>query len=197
MDEWRSGGDRSLSALRNCAFYAHRFGQLVGLLERHSRGVDLRILDAGCGKGWLTDQLARLGHRMVGVDPSDSAIKICRATRSGRFVRTTLDGVVDRHGFDVVICMDVLFHILDDAVWDNSLSNLAACLRMEGALIVTDYASEERVILGDYIVHRPLGETRGTLARYGLRLVETLPYRFSGNPNAFLVFRHDAAAGLR
>jgi 2-polyprenyl-3-methyl-5-hydroxy-6-metoxy-1,4-benzoquinol methylase len=189
VDEWHSGGDRALTVARNKAFYAHRLGMLVGILDSYFNREVLRILDAGCGKGWLSDQLVSQGHYVYGIDSSETAIKLCNAHRQGDYSVSCLGDFSSPELFDAVICMDVLFHILDDEEWLKSLLNLASLLTADGILIVADDPREQRYELGDYIVHRSMDDYLSALEPHGFGLVESLPYRFAGNPNRFLVFQ--------
>jgi 2-polyprenyl-6-hydroxyphenyl methylase / 3-demethylubiquinone-9 3-methyltransferase len=78
-------------------------------------GKDIRILDVGCGAGFLANELARLGYRATGLDASESTLEVAR--------RHDSTGNVDyRHGdaysmelgngiFDVVCAMDFLEHV--------------------------------------------------------------------------------------
>ncbi|UYG01952.1 methyltransferase domain-containing protein [Halomonas sp. LR3S48] len=189
VDEWASGGDRALTIRRNKAFYLHRLGLILGLLDSYAGSEQVDILDAGCGKGWLTDQLVNLGHNVIGIDSSETAVRVCKEHRKGEFFVSTLRDFSFDSLFDVVLCMDVLFHILDDEEWEKSLLNLASLVTANGILIVADDPQEHRYILGDYIVHRSMNEYLAPLHRVGFKLIEKIPYRFAGNPNEFLLFQ--------
>src|SRR5205807_412055 len=43
-------------------------------------GASLRILDAGCGAGYFSLELARAGYHVVGIDISERSIEIARKT---------------------------------------------------------------------------------------------------------------------
>ncbi len=191
VDEWRSGGDRGLSVRSNQAFYLHRLGELVSILDCYLASDNLRVLDAGCGKGWLTNELSRLGHRVVGIDSSETAIEICERHRAGSFFRAPLSEFWDIRGFDVAISMDVLFHVLDDGDWRQALLGTARNVRFGGLLVVTDVPDRARHQMGTYIVHRPIDEYLAVLTPAGYELKETRPYRFAGNPNALITFRRE------
>lgn len=188
VNEWQAGGDRALTVARNKAFYTHRLGLLVGILDSYFDRDVLRILDAGCGKGWLSDQLVSQGHYVYGIDSSETAIEICNAHRQGDYSVTCLSDFSSPELFDAVLCMDVLFHILDDEEWLKSLLNLASLLTADGILVVADDPREHRYEMGDYIVHRSMDDYLFSLEPLGFALIESLPYRFGGNPNKFLVF---------
>ncbi len=50
---------------------------LLEMLRRHSEG-NLRVLDVGCGAGYITLEFARAGHRVLGIDISHKCIEIAK-----------------------------------------------------------------------------------------------------------------------
>jgi SAM-dependent methyltransferase len=48
--------------------------------------------------------------------------------------------------FDLVICIDVLFHIVDDELWRRTLLNLASIARPTGVLLIQEHLVEERQV---------------------------------------------------
>lgn len=50
------------------------------LRELGPRKGSLRVLDAGCGPGYVSLEMARAGHHVVGIDISDKAIQSAKAT---------------------------------------------------------------------------------------------------------------------
>lgn len=102
-----------------------------------------RLLDAGCGNGFVTMMAASMGYDSLGLAWSSG--EMLRAQRisnllqlPARFERQdlrALDGRVDLRGsFDVVVCMEVIEHILDDA---KLLRDIASMLRPGGKLFLT------------------------------------------------------------
>ena len=188
-DEWRSGGDRGLSIAANRSFYLHRLGLIVSLFDELVFADRLRLLDAGCGKGWLTDALSTVGHDVTGIDCSPTAIEICRKHRQGTFAEAALHEFSDPAGFDAAISLDVMFHILDDDVWQRSLRNLAANLRSGGLLVLSDTDVEEQTTSGNYIVYRPFEAYLSALEPFSAKLVATRHYQFSENHNTLMALR--------
>ena len=71
----------------------------------------LRVLDVGCGPGWVAAELRRRGHHVTGVDLlADEGV----TERTDRFFEADLEhGLPDEvgGGFDVVIAADVIEHV--------------------------------------------------------------------------------------
>lgn len=97
-------------------------------------GMELRVLDAGCGTGNNLRHLASWG-RPVGIDLSEEAIRFCHQ-RGVRAVRGNLLALpFGDDDFDVVTSFDVLYHrwITDDRA---ALRELVRVLRPGGLLFV-------------------------------------------------------------
>ncbi len=190
FDAWRSGGDRGLSEEENYEFYLYRMGRIIELTRRHL-GADrpLNVLDAGCGRGHTTDHLRRCGHRVRGIDSSPNAIAWAREQYGDNFECCELWNHRPALGYDLILCLDVLFHILDDDAWQRSLTAFARFAAAESLFILTDAFAEERFHLGNYIVHRSRAEYLRVLTALDYQLVEFQPYNFGANPNGFAVFR--------
>lgn len=98
----------------------------------------LRALDIGCGGGFLSEEFARLGCRVVGVDPSSVSIATARrhAAASGLQVDYRV-GCGERlptgeDEFDVAYCCDVLEHVSDP---EAVIHEIARVLRPGGVFL--------------------------------------------------------------
>jgi 2-polyprenyl-6-hydroxyphenyl methylase / 3-demethylubiquinone-9 3-methyltransferase len=99
----------------------------------------LTILDIGCGGGILAEPLARLGAKMVGIDPSDSNIGVAR--RHAAQSQLTIDYrnssaealAADGETFDIVLAMEVVEHVTD---LDAFIDAAAALVKPGGLLFV-------------------------------------------------------------
>jgi 2-polyprenyl-6-hydroxyphenyl methylase / 3-demethylubiquinone-9 3-methyltransferase len=87
-------------------------------------GVDPRgaaALDVGCGGGLLAEEFARLGCRVTGVDPSETALAVARAHAKASGLDITYAAgagealPVADGAFPIVYCCDVLEHVADPA----------------------------------------------------------------------------------
>lgn len=68
-----------------------------------------RVLDVGCGEGWLSRALAKEGLEVVGFDGSSALIEDARSAGGADFLTLTYDAFVDRPTavggrFDVAVC---------------------------------------------------------------------------------------------
>ncbi|MFC7216715.1 methyltransferase [Streptomyces polyrhachis] len=108
---------------------------------RSPRGPVLDVLDTGGGTGNFAVPIAALGHRVTVVDPSPDALFGLqrRAAEAGvaervRGVQGDVHGlfeVVERGGYDVVLCHGVLEYVDDPA---DGVRNAVAALRPAGLL---------------------------------------------------------------
>jgi 2-polyprenyl-3-methyl-5-hydroxy-6-metoxy-1,4-benzoquinol methylase len=75
-----------------------------------------RICDLGCGNGYMTGALANLGYDVVGIDASETGLKIARQVyRKATFVQSLIDSELcnnaDLGKFDLVVSSDVIEHL--------------------------------------------------------------------------------------
>ncbi|NBX16269.1 MAG: 3-demethylubiquinone-9 3-O-methyltransferase [Proteobacteria bacterium] len=77
----------------------------------------LRVLDLGCGGGFVAEELARRGARVVGVDPASALLSVARRHAADNALPIEYrEGTGERipagdGEFDAVICVDVLEHV--------------------------------------------------------------------------------------
>lgn len=78
-------------------------------------GPSKDILDIGCGAGFLTNALAKEGHRVTGIDLSAKSLEVAKkkdATQSVKYLQLDAFGLpFPEHSFDVVCAMDFLEHV--------------------------------------------------------------------------------------
>ena len=98
------------------------------------------VLDYGCGKGQLTEELAHRGIQAIGYDPDLASIARClqhssQAEYGGRDMLETLRS--DGARFDTVVCGRVLCTIADDSEFNNVLADLRGLVAESGTVLVS------------------------------------------------------------
>lgn len=131
---------RPRASLRTAVVWEVLKDALERLVEATGRDA-LDVLDTGGGTGNFAVPVARLGHRVTVVDPSPNALFALerRADEAGvadrvRGVQGDILGlfdVVDRAGYDAVLCHGVLEYVDDPA---EGVRNAVDALRPAGAL---------------------------------------------------------------
>jgi SAM-dependent methyltransferase len=195
----RSEPSRSRSALRTAVVW----DVLQDALDRRVKATGrqtLDVLDTGGGSGNFAVPVAGLGHRVTVVDPSPNALFALerRAAEAGVAERVKgvqgdargLFDVVERGGYDAVLCHGVLEYVDDPA---EGVRNAVAALREDGVLSLLAAG------LGGAVLARALAghftEARQALddpdGRWGTG--DPVPRRFTAEQLTGLV----EAAGLR
>jgi 2-polyprenyl-3-methyl-5-hydroxy-6-metoxy-1,4-benzoquinol methylase/glycosyltransferase involved in cell wall biosynthesis len=107
-----------------------------------------RVLDVGCGSGWLSEFFARLGYDVTGIDISPDLIEIARGRVASvaygadhetplrcRFLVHDAEGSPLAEEFDAVVCYDSLHHFEDERA---VVRNLAAMTRYGGEVFILE-----------------------------------------------------------
>ena len=103
-----------------------------------------RVLDVGCGNGELALLLARHGHVVTGIDPSERCIAQARARAEGdgtRFVCASLEDF-DDGPYDAIVFVASLHHMNMRV----ALEKAKALLASEGVIVVVGLASASSVL---------------------------------------------------
>ena len=130
------GFERFQEAVRRVTGH-HEFPQDVVLdMAGHAR----RVLDYGCGNGWLARELAHKGMEVLGYDPDPTSRSRWRSpgrvTDDLRFTHERSSLVADAP-FDLVVCRRVLCTVESDAEMSEILSDLRALVSERGRVVVT------------------------------------------------------------
>ncbi len=82
---WRTNADAWTRAVRERRIASRRAGTDAAILDAVLATGAHRVLDAGCGEGWLARALAARGCDVVGVDASAELIAAANALGGARF----------------------------------------------------------------------------------------------------------------
>src|SRR5215813_382265 len=107
-----------------------------------------RLLDVGCGSGWLCEYFARFGYDATGIDLSPEMIEMARdrlnkvpfgldheSNFKARFLVHDIELAPLAETFDAIICYDSLHHFEDEQA---VMKNLASMLKNGGQLFVLE-----------------------------------------------------------
>jgi ubiquinone biosynthesis O-methyltransferase len=112
-----------------------------------------RVLDAGCGAGYGSAELARVAERVTGIDIAPEAVEFARAHyerpnlafQQASCTELPFDGAA----FDLVVAFEVIEHLED---WKGFLQEVRRVLSPSGQLIVSTpnklYYTESRGVEG-------------------------------------------------
>lgn len=161
---------------------------------------DLRILEVGCGPGYLSLELARGGFNVVGLDISERCIEIAsKFSKQDPWIaeRGSLDYIsgdfhsspkLGNEAFDVVVFLGALHHFPDQSATIQRARNL---LKPNG-LIIAHEPARDRVTLGNaafmhllrsllsinnhFYTHQDLSSDRNQLLIQIEKMYKTLKY---------------------
>jgi len=98
-----------------------------------------RILDVGCGSGWLSEYFARLGYDVTGIDISEDLIQMARervervpydvdheTSVRCRFLTQDIETAALPEKFDAIICYDSLHHFENERLVFRHLCSMLA-----------------------------------------------------------------------
>ncbi|MEM9783455.1 MAG: bifunctional 2-polyprenyl-6-hydroxyphenol methylase/3-demethylubiquinol 3-O-methyltransferase UbiG [Pseudomonadota bacterium] len=141
-DWWNPNGPhRALHAMNPCRL-DWALDQIAAHhgLDRRRRGwlSGLRVLDIGCGGGLMSEPMARLGACVTGIDAAPASAPIARLHAEAQGLEIDYrtgaaeDLLADTPRFDIVIAMEVIEHVPDQAAFLHT----AAALMAPGAILV-------------------------------------------------------------
>ena len=139
------------------ADYKKRTAYLMKLFKKYGKKPTL-LLDVACGTGGFSNEFARLGLEVIGIDMSEEMLAVARekSAEIGTDVlylcqkaeELDLYGTVDA----AVCCMDSLNHITDYKTFHKAIERISLFLEPE-SLFIFDVNTEykHRKILGDNV----------------------------------------------
>lgn len=141
--DFRGVGNVSLTGEANERQIHQKALLLAYLLGRLGVARGARVLDAGCGRGYLTMLLAQTGFDCVGCDVSQDAIDNAYGRDRVAYVQSPLATLDLGEAFAAVLCIDVLYHVVDDEEWQRSLEALLAHTQPGGHLCIVENLTSE------------------------------------------------------
>lgn len=159
----------------------------------------IEILDVGCGGGLVSEQFAKLGAKVTGIDASEKNIKVAsiHAKKSNldiNYINTSSEELEkETKKFDVVLALEIIEHVADVEKFIESCSKL---VKKDGLLFVaTMNRTIKSIALAKYAVEYilrwlPAGthdwkkflkpsEIQNIAQQYGLKLIEQRGFNYN------------------
>lgn len=113
-ESWLNNANAWVDAVREGRIPSRRAGTDAAAVSAILDSKPRRVLDAGCGEGWLSRSLAQQGIQVTGFDGSEALIERARELGGADYLNVTYDEFVARPAaagsdFDVVVFNFSLF----------------------------------------------------------------------------------------
>lgn len=175
LRSWDSNASAWTEAVRAGKIASRRAGTDAAIVAAVLRQRAPRVIDVGCGEGWLARALSAQGREVIGVDASRALVDAARAEGGGTFAAMTYDELsrrADELGapFDLAVCN---FSLLE-ADLSPALDAVRAVLRDGGRLIVQTvhpWSANGDARYAD-------GWRTETFATFGAAFAEAMPWYF-------------------
>lgn len=133
---WVDNAEAWTTAVREQRIESRRLATDQAIVRAVLERSPARVLDAGCGEGWLCRALTEAGIEAVGIDAAAPLVEAARDAGGGSFrVVSYSDLVADPIGlgsFDAIVCN---FALLEEDV-EPVLAALRQALNPAGALLI-------------------------------------------------------------
>lgn len=166
------------------------------LIDNNILVKDLKILDLGCGRGWLTKKMSKYGET-IGVEPITNVYKFSRLLFPDiKFYNVGYEKILKLFGknaFDLIVSSEVIEHIIDEEK-DNFIKVISKSLKNNGFLILTTPRKEAQEKWMEYgTPNQPIEEwmseddLKGLLVSNGFTPIEKRTYSISPNNTDYKV----------
>ena len=96
------------------------------------------IIDLGCGTGLLTNELARRGHKMIGIEPSEAMLAIARTKPDAahiKWIKGSFEQMEELQADMVLMTSHVAQFFLNDTEWQAMLKAAYRALKPGGHVV--------------------------------------------------------------
>ncbi|MEW9570198.1 trans-aconitate 2-methyltransferase [Rhodanobacter sp. Si-c] len=136
LEAWHANAAPWTRAVREQAIASRRLATDRAILDAVLAHRPRRVIDLGCGEGWLVRGLAEQGVDVLGIDAVPALVEAARAAGGGRFLEMDYADVANgalRERADVVACN---FSLFGGESVDALLRTVPSLLTPGGVLVV-------------------------------------------------------------
>lgn len=147
---------------KNHWWFRVRRNIILSLIKKYKISKTAKIFDFGCGSGYTVGYLQKLGYDVSGSDTSQEAIKFGRKEGIKNLQIVESGTMPPNSSFDLILALDVIEHIKDDA---GAIKALERALKPGGMFIITAPAYQWMWGVQDKVAHHFRRYNMGTLLR--------------------------------
>lgn len=136
LDAWQANADAWERAVRDGGIESRKLITDGAIVEAVLSHAPRRVIDVGCGEGWLARRLADEGIDVIGVDVVPALVEAAQAQGGGSFRVMSYAEIASgtlRERADVVVCN---FSLLGASSVDGLLAAIPNLLEPGGVLLV-------------------------------------------------------------
>ncbi|MBN2186934.1 MAG: class I SAM-dependent methyltransferase [Dehalococcoidia bacterium] len=146
-----------------------------------------RILDIGVGTGFYVDYWKERGAKSItGIDITEKSISMLKTKYPGyEFIKADISSkeLSIKEKFDVITAFDVLFHIVEEAKFEQAIANIRKLSHQETQILITDSFLKEPRPSGFHEYDRTMDGYKEALIKTELEPVITMPiFYYMNNP---------------
>jgi len=139
-----------------------------------------RVFDVGAGTGFYLELWKQVGvSRVAGCDLTEIAVTRLESTLPwARILRLDIAETLPSSElgcYDIVSAFDVLFHIVEEKLYERAIRNLCALLRPGGLLLFSDLLPRNGAVRAEHVAFRPLEEVTALFEKTGFEFVGRVP----------------------
>jgi 2-polyprenyl-3-methyl-5-hydroxy-6-metoxy-1,4-benzoquinol methylase len=133
-------GCLGLTEAENAHDYAVKSEAIISSITANFGDISkLTVLDTGCGTGFFAEILVNAGATVTGVDFSAAAIDSARSrVKTAQFEIAQLESLSFHKQYDVVLSIDVLYHIIDDSMWESAVAGMIRACKTGGGVLIQE-----------------------------------------------------------
>lgn len=166
-----------LSEAANSADYAQKKAEVERFLNKNFPSMASKsVWDAGCGRGDFVQLFGDKGFVPYVSDVSPDAVQIVKE-KFQLLLSQAVCGKLHEAGVpkvDLVSCLDVLYHVLDDSEWESSIRKFADRARV--GILIQEHLEEEASLPNVHIRWRTRKMYEDLLSDLGWTLKDSFRY---------------------